>query len=387
MDEKVLAAMLPYFREKFYNPSSAYSPARTVRLEYENARHDIAKILGARSAEIVMTAGVTEAINLALTSIGQGKIITSTVEHDSVLNAARARPAQILSVDEHGNLDLQKIRESIDDETSLVSFTYVNSEMGTILPVKKIAKIVSEVRENRLSRSVKMPIYFHLDAAQAAGICDLNVARLGVDLMSISAAKCYGPKQVGALFVRAGVELKPIVFGGGQEMGLRSGTENVAGAVGFAKALEIAENKRKFEVKRLTKIRGDFAKFIVATFPGAQINGAKKNQSPSILNASFPELDGERAVFALDQQGIFVSTGSACAANSGIRSHVLLACGLSNGMVDGSLRISFGRGFSEDDLAKVKPIFAKVLREQMEFGQETAAQTFRAEELSGESEA
>lgn len=382
VDEKVLAAMLPYFREKFYNPSAAYSPARSVRLEYENARHDIAQILGARPAEIVITAGVTEAINLALTSMTDGKIITSAVEHDSVLNAAKARSAQILSVDEHGNLDLKKFRESIDDGISLVSFTYVNSEMGTVLPVKEIAKIISEVRADRLSRNIKLPIYFHLDAAQAAGICDLNVARLGVDLMSISAAKCYGPKQVGALFVRAGVKLQPIVFGGGQEMGLRSGTENVAGAVGFAKALEIAEAKRKSEVKRLMRIRENFAKFITQTFPEAKINGAKKNQSPAILNVSFPNLDGERAVFALDQNGIFVSTGSACAANSGIRSHVLLACGLSNGMVDGSLRISFGRGFGEDDLAKVKPIFAKVLRDQMKFGQETTAKLFREQDLS-----
>ena len=226
----------------------------------------------------------------------------------------------------------------------------MNSEIGIVLPVKEISKIVREIRKDRLERGVKNPIYFHIDAAQAAGILDLNVARLGVDLMSISAAKCYGPKQVGALFVRAGVQVEPVVLGGGQEMGLRSGTENVAGAVGFSKALEIAEKKRKSEVKRLKEIRGNLTGFFRENFDGCHINGGGKNQSPAILSVAIPNLDGERAVFALDSRGVYVSTGSACAANSGIRSHVLTALGLPENIVDGSLRISLGRDFDEKNL-------------------------------------
>lgn len=378
VDDKVFAAMKPYFSEQFYNPSAAYSAARDVRADFENARHDIAQILGARPAEIVLTAGVTEAINLALTAAGDGAIVTSSIEHDAVLNFAKTRKCKILNPDRQGNFDLKKVRAALTDDVKLVSFTYVNSEIGTVLPVKEIAKIVDDARNDRLARGIKTPLYFHVDAAQAAGICDLNVARLGVDLLSISAAKCYGPKQVGALFVRAGVQLRSVVFGGGQEMGLRSGTENVAGAVGFAKALEIAEKKRKSEVKRLTKIRTKFIKYLRENLAsdGLEINGANKNQSPAILNISLPHLDGERAVFALDQYQIFVSTGSACAANAGVRSHVLLGCGLSNDLVDGSLRISFGRGFTEKTADQVLPVFVATLREQLVFGQETTAELF-----------
>lgn len=375
-DKKVFEAMKPYFSEYFFNSSAAYSVSRNVRADYEDARHEIAKILGARSAEIVITAGVTEAINIALGCVGEGEIITSAIEHDSVLKTAQAKNAIILPVNEEGNLNLNQLREKITDKTRLLAFTYVNSEIGIVLPVKEISKIVREIRKDRLERGVKNPIYFHIDAAQAAGILDLNVARLGVDLMSISAAKCYGPKQVGALFVRAGVQVEPVVLGGGQEMGLRSGTENVAGAVGFAKALEIAEKKRKSEVKRLKEIRGNLTGFFRENFDRCHINGGGKNQSPAILSVAIPNLDGERAVFALDSRGVYVSTGSACAANSGIRSHVLTALGLPENIVDGSLRISLGRDFDEKNLGSLKEIFKDVLGEQLKFGQETTAEMF-----------
>lgn len=384
MDNKVLEAMRPFFSEQFYNPSAAYASARQVRREFENVRHNIAQILGAKPAEIVFTAGVTEAVNLALTSVDNGQMVTSAIEHAAVLSFTKIKAAKILTVDPHGNLDLDQLRMSLSDDVRLVSLTYVNSEIGTILSVKNVAQIVSEVRGARRERGNMTPLYFHLDAAQAAGILDLNVARLGVDLMSISAAKCYGPKQVGALFVRAGVKLRPVVFGGGQEHGLRSGTENVAGAIGFAKALEIAEKKRKSETKRLAKIRSRFVVYLHEKFDddGLEINGARKNQSPAILNFSLPHLDGERAVFALDQRGIFVSTGSACAANAGVRSHVLLGCGLSNEMVDGSLRLSFGRGLTEEMVDKILPILGQTLREQLKFGQETTAEKFEFDKVA-----
>jgi len=196
----------------------------------------------------------------------------------------------------------------------------------------------------------------------------LNVARLGVDLLTLNAGKCYGPKQVGLLFVKAGVILKPLIRGGGHEMGLRSGTENMPGAIGFAKALNLAEKHRGSETKRLQILRDDLERFVVQEFPEAKINGDKKHHLPNILNFSLPGLDGERAVFALDEKGVLVATGSACAANKGTRSHVLTAIGLDEELADGSLRISLGRPTTTEEIEQVKNILKEVLREQLKFG-------------------
>ena len=388
MDEKVVEAMKLFFAVDFYNPSAAYTPAREVRAIYEDARHRIAQVIGAKPAEIIMTAGATESINLAFQAVDlmnpelieiagdladselAKKIITTAIEHPAVLETAQKHGAKILSVDAKGCIDLGELKESISDETQFISIGYANNEIGTVQPIKEIAGICNRTRQDRAKRGVKTPLIFHTDASQAAGLLDMNVARLGVDMMTLNAGKCYGPKQVGLLFVRAGVELQPLMYGGGQEMNLRSGTENVAGVVGFAKALEIAERKRKSEVERLGKLRDGLEKFIKNEFPEIVINGHLKHRLANMLNFSISGLDGERVVFALDIHEIYLATGSACAANKGTRSHVLSAIGLSDDLADGSLRISLGRPTTEEEIEKLRPILAKTIREQLKFGRE-----------------
>jgi cysteine desulfurase len=416
VDEKVLAAMMPYFSEDFYNPSAAYSVARQAREDYQAAKHSIAQTIGAKSAEIVMTSGATESVNLAFAVIaralaqsnpvenlagslrsarddrgdieGDGRVvITTAIEHPAVLECAKAAGATILSVDEQGRLNLDELRKNITDETRLISVGYANNELGTVQNIKEIAAICRLERQRRAERGLGVPLVFHTDASQAVGYLDINVARLGVDMMTLNSGKCYGPKGVGLLYVRAGTSLSPIIRGGGQEMGLRSGTENVAGVIGFAKALEIAEKKRKSESKRLELLRNDLEKHLVTVIARALarsnpvenlagslrsarddkviINSKSKHRLPNILNFSLPGLDGERLVFALDQRGVAVATGSACAANKGGGSHVLTAIGLSKAEADGSLRISLGRGTTQVEIDEFRKILTEAIEQEL----------------------
>ncbi len=367
LDPRVLKAQEPYLTDQFFNPSASYLAAQNVRANYEAARHNLAQVIGARPAEVIITAGATESINLALNGVS-GKILTTDIEHASVLSLAKVRDGVVIPVDAKGRINLSVLESSITDEVELISIGYANSEIGTVQSIKEIASIVVHVRERRKSMGIDRPLLFHTDASQAAGYLDINTARLGVDLMTLNAGKCYGPKQVGLLYVRAGIQLRPLVYGGGQEMGLRSGTENVAGAIGFARALELAEKKRKAETVRLSELRDDLEAFVANEFTDVVINGHKKHRLPNVLNISIPELDGERAVFALDQAGVMVATGSACAANKGTRSHVLMAIGLAPEVADGSLRISLGRLTTQSEIAELKPILAEVIRTQLKFG-------------------
>ena len=367
VDSRVLAAMMPYFSDEFYNPSAAYLSARKVRADVEEARHTLAKLIGAKSAEIIVTAGATESINLALGGV-DGRIVTVVVEHASVLETARQRDGRVLAVDSKGRISLDELGGSLTDDVALVSVGYVNSETGVAQNMRAIAEIVQTVRNERQSRGVTTPLYLHTDASQAAGLFDLNVSRLGVDLMTLNAGKCYGPKQVGLLYVRAGIHLKPLILGGGQEMGLRSGTENVTGIIGFAKALELAEKLRGSEVKRLSELRSKLKQYLVNNLPDVRINENVKSNSPAILNISVSGVDGERVVFGLDERGVQVATGSACAANKGVRSHVLTAMGLDEAAVDGSLRVSMGRFTTEQDINQAGQIIVDVINEQRRFG-------------------
>ena len=367
VDSRVLAAMMPYFSDEFYNPSAAYLSARKVRSDVEEARHILAKLIGAKSAEIIVTAGATESINLALGGV-EGRIVTTAVEHSAVLETARQRGGHILSVDDRGRINLDELRNSLTDDVVLVSVGYVNSETGVVQNMRAIAEVIQTVRDERQVRGVTTPLYLHTDASQAAGLLDLNVSRLGVDLMTLNAGKCYGPKQVGLLYVRAGVHIKPLILGGGQEMGLRSGTENVTGIIGFAKALELAEKLRGSEVKRLSELRSKLKQCLTSELPDVRINENAKSNSPAILNISVPGVDGERVVFGLDERGVQVATGSACAANKGVRSHVLTAMGLDEAVVDGSLRISMGRFTTEQDIDQAGQIIVDVINEQRRFG-------------------
>jgi cysteine desulfurase len=323
IDPRVIAVMQPYFTDNFYNPSSPYSPAVTVRRAYEDAKHTLAQCIGAKPDELVITAGATESINLAFNA-RSGHVVTSNIEHHAVLAAARIHEDHTLvAADERGLVSADSIKQAIRPDTWLVSVAIANNELGTTQPLRDIAAVVKNERESRLSRGDTTPIYFHSDASQGVGQIDTNVARLGVDMLTLNAGKMYGPKQVGLLWAASHVRLSPIIVGGGQERGLRSGTENVAGTIGFTKALSLATEHRKFESERLTKLRDSLQKMLVASFPQAVLSGHQKHRLSGHLHISFPGLDGERLVFTLENRGVLVATGSACAANYGTRSHVL----------------------------------------------------------------
>ena len=349
MDPKVLAAMQPYFFDDFYNPSAPYAPAIVVRRAYEAAKNTLAHAIGAKGDEIVMTAGATESINLAFYSIG-GHIVTANVEHHAVLEAAKQFEHTLVAADGRGLVSSAAIKAAIRPDTRLVSIALANNELGTIQPLRDIAEVVRAEREARLSRGDHTPIYLHSDASQGVGQLDVNIARLGLDLLTLNAAKVYGPKQVGLLWSASHVELKPQVRGGGQERGIRSGTENVAGAIGFAKALELASEHRKYESDRLSKLRDSLESKLINAFPQAVLSGHHKHRLAGHLHISFPHLDAERVLFALESRGVLVATGSACAANKGTRSHVLTAIGLAPEVADGSLRMTLGHLSNDENM-------------------------------------
>ena len=359
LDPAVLAAMQPYFADAFFNPSSPYAPAVDVRRSYEAAKAKIAACIGARPAELVMTAGATESINLAVRST-RGHVVTSNIEHESVLAAVRKGEHTIVGVSPKGRASPDAIKKAIRADTQLVSIALANGEIGTIQPLGDIAAVVREERARRLEAGDTTPIYLHSDASQGAGLIDIHVARLGVDMLTLNAGKVYGPKQVGVLFVERSVQLEPQIVGGGQEMGLRSGTENVAGVIGFAVALERAERARKEESARLTQLRDELEKRLVEALPQAIVSGDHARRLASHLHISFPGIDGERLVFSLENRGVLVATGSACAANKGTRSHVLMAIGLEPEVADGSLRLSLGR---QVDASLVEAAASRIIEE------------------------
>lgn len=363
MDPKVLAAMQPYFSDDFYNVSAPYAPAIVVRRAYEAAKDSLGHAIGAKGEEIVITAGATESINLAFTSIG-GHIVTANIEHHAVLEAAKQFEHTLVASDERGFVSAAAVKAAIRPDTRLVSIALANNELGTIQPLRDIAEVVRQERATRLGRGDHTQIYFHSDASQGVGQLDVNVARLGVDLLTLNAAKIYGPKQVGLLWSASHVDLKPQVRGGGQERGIRSGTENVTGVIGFAKALELVTEHRKYESDRLAKLRDELEATLVAAFARAILSGHRKHRLSGHLHISFPGLDAERLLFALESRGVLVATGSACAANKGTRSHVLTAIGLAPEVADGSLRLTLGHLSNDENMAKAADyIIEEVTRE------------------------
>jgi cysteine desulfurase len=365
LDERVLAAMQPYFSQKFFNPSSPYIPALSVRREYEAAKDEIAAIIGGKSDELVMTAGATESINIMMGSI-KGHIVTTKIEHAAVLEAVKHRDAALVDVDEKGSLKLSSLRDAIRDDTELISVGLANNEIGTVQKLRDIAELIKLVRQNRRESGNKTPLYLHTDASQGVGQIDINVARLGVDALTMNAGKIYGPKQVGLLWVSREVKLAPFIHGGGQERGVRSGTENVAGVIGFAKALQLANEHRRSEVVRLTALRDSLEAALVTAFPEAVISGNPKHRLSGHLHLSFPGIDAERIVFALESQGVYVATGSACAANKGTRSHVLTHIGLAPEVADGSIRMTLGRLSDEKNIKTAAAIMIATVRAEYE---------------------
>lgn len=365
VDPKVLVAMEPFFSDNFYNPSAPYAPAVKVRREYEVAKQVIARAIGAKSDDLVITAGATESINLAFQNV-YGHVVTSSIEHHAVLAVAKRLGATLVEPDVKGIVSAQKIKEAITPETQLVSIALANNELGTIQPLRDIAEVVKQEREHRLAQGNHTPIFLHSDASQGVGQLDVNVARLGVDLLTLNAAKVYGPKQVGLLWAAPAVVLAPSIVGGGQERGLRSGTENVAGVIGFAKAMELASAHRKFESDRLQKLRDGLQKTLTEAFPAAIVSGNQKHRLAGHLHISFPNVDAERVLFALEMRGVLVATGSACAANKGTRSHVLTAIGLAPEVADGSLRITLGHLSNEENIQRAATIIIEEVTKEYE---------------------
>lgn len=351
VDPEVAEAMLPYLSERFWNPSAPYARAREVRDDLERARGTIARLIGARPDCVVLTAGATEANNLAFAAV-DGHVVVDAAEHESVLACAALHERRTVRVDARGRVDPAVVARAIRPDTELVSVELANGEIGTIQPVREISRVVASERARRLEAGERRPIWLHTDASQAAGCLSVNVSTLGVDLMTLSAAKVYGPKQVGALWASDEVRLRPLVWGGGQEGGVRSGTENVAGAVGMARALELACARREEEAARLGALRRRLRAGLRSEVPWAVVWGPTSPGAvlPSILGVSILGVEARRLVILLERRGVSVGTGSACAASRMRSSHVLDAIGAPAPLREGSLRLSMGRPTTAADV-------------------------------------
>jgi len=357
--------MQPYFGERFFNPSSPYAPAVAVRRDYFDAKARLAHTFGAKADEIIITAGATESINLAFSAV-TGHVVISAIEHDAVVAAAKRHSHTLVAPTEKGIITPEAVGAAITPDTELVSVQLANNEIGTIQPVRQIAEKIRTIQAARLKENNKRPLALHCDASQGFGQIDIHTARLGIDLLTLNAGKMYGPKQVGLLWVRPGVHVEPLIVGGGQERGLRSGTENVAGTIGFAKAAELADRHRKSEAERLSKLRDTMEQTLANAFKQAVVSGHPKKRLPGSLHISMPGLDAERLVFALEQRGVMLATGSACAANKNTRSHVLTALGMSDELADGSLRLTFGRLSNEENCRQAAAIIVEEVKKEYE---------------------
>lgn len=358
----VRAAMEPFWAEQFYNPSATYGPAVAVARQLQAARARVAYWLGARPSEIIFTAGGTEANNLAIDGlmVGQSEanIVVGAIEHESVLAPAGRYQRRLAPFDGHGIVSLDGLRRLIDDNTRLVSIMYANNEIGSVQPVKAIGELIATVRADRRRRGVEQPIYLHSDACQAPAYLDLHVARLGVDLMTINGGKMYGPKQSGALYVKAGVDLQPLLLGGGQERGLRSGTENVAACIGLAAALDLVQAERRVVVRRLQGLQRLFIDEVARMLPVAVVNGSRKQRLPNNVHLTLPGYDNERLLYQLEAHSVLAAAGSACSAANDEPSHVLRAIGLSDDDARASLRFTMGRATTDDQVRQAAAALA-----------------------------
>lgn len=354
MSDKVLEAMKPFSQELFYNPSALYAGARDAHMALEDARKSVAQSIGARPSEITFTSGGSESANLAIHGLMQsypdGEIVISAVEHDAVRRPAGLYACKIAPVDAHGRLHIPFLEKLITDNTVLISVMYANNEVGTVQPIAEVVECVARIRAQRRQQKNRCPLYVHVDACQAPQYLDVNVARLGVDLMTLNGGKMYGPKQSGVLYHRISIELVPQIRGGGQEYGLRSGTENVAACVGFATALTQAVKSRAETVKQVSDIAQYFRSQLAVNFENVIFNGHSKLHVPHIVHVSFPGSDNERMLFSLDDQGVYAAAGSACSASSDEPSHVLAAMGVDEATIRASLRFSLGISTTRQDI-------------------------------------
>ena len=370
VSRKVLQAMEPYFTRDFFNPSAAYLPAKKVAAEYEAAKNTIAHAIGAKGTDIVVTAGATEANNLAFTAVaqhnhGKDEVLYLETEHDSVRAIAKKHNGTAIKVLPSGLIDLEDLKAKITDETILISVSLANNELGTIQPMAEIGSLVRGIRIDRLKRGIKTPIYLHSDASQALNLLDINVARLGVDMLTLNAAKIYGPKGVGALYVAHDVKLSPLTMGGGQEKGLRAGTENVPGVIGFAAATKEAKehlngNRKKYK---------HFKQILLSELQGYELVN-KKHTLDNFIVLCYNGIDAERMIYLLEEKEIYVATGAACAASKGEKSHVLTAIGLSDSQIAGSLRLTLGETNTEEQIHEAVQIINEVVAREKTRGRD-----------------
>lgn len=364
VSKKVLDAMEPFFLRDFFNPSAAYLPAKKVAAEYEAAKGTIAHAIGAKGTDIVVTGGATEANNLAFTAVEQnnhsrGQVLYLETEHDSVRAIAKKHNGTAIKVLPSGLIDLEDLKAKITDETILISVSLANNELGTIQPMTEIGTIVRNAKLDRLKRRANTPLYLHSDASQALNLLDINVARLGVDMLTLNAAKIYGPKGVGALYVAHGVKLSPISMGGGQELGLRSGTENVPGVIGFATAIKEAKEHLNGNRKKYAKLK----RLLLTELSDYELIN-KKRSLDNFIVLCYNSIDAERLIYLLEEKEIYVATGAACAASKGQKSHVLTAIGLSDAQIAGSLRLSLGETNTEEQIHDAAIIINEVVAKE-----------------------
>jgi len=363
LDSRVFEAMKPYFVENYGNPSSSHSFGNSARNAIAASREKVAQLVAAeKPLEVIFTSGGTESNNLAIKGVAYrnrekgNHIITTAIEHISVVNICKFLQKQgfevsYVPVDKQGVVDLEKLEAAINDRTILISVMYANGEIGTIQPIREIGKVAHENQ-----------VIFHVYAVAAAGKVPINVKEEKIDLLSISSNDMYGPKGVGALYIKKGTKVQPIIQGGGQERGLRSGTENIPGIVGMGKAAEIAKREMEAEGKRLTRLRDKLIKDVLDKIDYSFLNGHPTERLPSNANLRFSYIEGESLILGLDMLGVQVSSGSACTSKTLDPSHVLLAIGLAHEEAHGSLVFTMGKQNSEEDVDYVLEVLPEVVK-------------------------
>lgn len=364
--KEAVDAMMPYFYDIYGNASSVHKFGQDAKNALTEARFKFAELINAQYPdEIIFTSCGTESDNMAIIGVlksSEGKhIITSSIEHHAVLHTCgylekNGYKVDYIPVDSSGKVMLNVLKEKITDETAVISIMHANNEIGVIEPIEEISQIVSECNKNR-----KFPVIFHTDAVQTAGKIKLDVQKLGVDLLSVSAHKFYGPKGIGILYVKKGTKISPILHGGHHEHGLKPGTENIASIIGMTKALELANGEIEKENQKYNKLREKLKNGIIAKIPQSIINTDFSNSVPNVLNVSFKSIEGESLLLMLDMEGIAVSTGSACASGSTEPSHVLQAIGLDPVTAQGAIRFSLGKQNTEEDIDYVLEVLPKMV--------------------------
>lgn len=370
IDPRVFGAILPWLKENFGNPSSIHGLGQKALVAIDEARKKVANFLGCQAEEIIFTSSATEANNLAIRGVLKAltlklktsklHLITSQIEHHAVLEPCKKLQKEgvevtYLPVNKQGLIRISELKRAIKPNTVLVSIMYANNEIGTIQPILEIAKLLKSK-----SSKLKTKIYFHTDAVQAINYLDCKVNHLGVDLLTLSAHKIYGPKGIGALYLKKGTPILPQILGGGQEQGIRSGTENVAGIVGLGEAINQIKNQ-KSKIKNLLNLRNKLIDGILRSIPQAKLNGSREDRLPNNANFTIPGAEGEAMVIALDQEGICASTGSACSSRKLEPSHVLLALGLSEEEAHCSLRLTLGRYTQSKEIDQVLKVLPKIV--------------------------